>query len=229
MECSDTNKGKKNIHLGQSERESFVKTVLRLMEKGQYSKNDDLTNTVTTAVSILSYVEPSLILPFISSRFHLAVETVSVSLIVLPTQRDNSVHHSVLYFIFHGRSWKKEKIICHYCPWLVGNVFFSLMYLLFMNRQQQYTNWLLLSHQWQLQAVLSFFTLRQLTQLILRNSTTLSKSFWLLLWSHWMLMIHLKLVVQWNWFALYSPTWVLSLSNYKVCLLQLEKLCINCH
>ncbi|XP_078162594.1 proteasome activator subunit 4-like isoform X3 [Carex rostrata] len=74
-EISDTNKGKEDIHLGKPERESFVKTVLRLMEKGQYSKNEDLTDTVTTAVSILSYVEPSLILPFISSRFQLALET----------------------------------------------------------------------------------------------------------------------------------------------------------
>ncbi|KAJ4811141.1 Proteasome activator complex subunit 4 [Rhynchospora pubera] len=74
-EISYINKRKYDIHLGRSERERFVKTVLRLMEKGQYSKNEDLTNTVTEAVSILSYVEPSWILPFISSRFHLAHET----------------------------------------------------------------------------------------------------------------------------------------------------------
>jgi Proteasome-substrate-size regulator, mid region len=79
IECRNTKKGKEDIHLRKSERENFVKTILRLMEKGQYSKNEDLTDTVTRAISLLSYVEPSIILPFISSRFHLALETVSAS------------------------------------------------------------------------------------------------------------------------------------------------------
>lgn len=62
----------------QSDRVSFVNTVLKLIERGQYSKNDQLSETVAAATSILSYVEPSLVLPFLASRFHMALETVSI-------------------------------------------------------------------------------------------------------------------------------------------------------
>lgn len=62
--------------LGQPERESFVTTVLKLIDRGQYSKNEHLSETVAAATSILSYVEPSLVLPFLVSRFHMALETV---------------------------------------------------------------------------------------------------------------------------------------------------------
>lgn len=51
--------------------------VLKLIDRGQYSKNESLADTVAVATSILAYVEPSLVLPFIASRFHLALETVS--------------------------------------------------------------------------------------------------------------------------------------------------------
>ncbi|XP_071733720.1 proteasome activator subunit 4 [Rutidosis leptorrhynchoides] len=65
--------------LGQSERESFVKTVLKLIDRGQYSKNENLSETVAAATSILSYVEPSLVLPFLVSRFNMALETVTAT------------------------------------------------------------------------------------------------------------------------------------------------------
>lgn len=52
-------------------------TVLKLIDRGQYSKNEQLSETVAAATSILSYVEPSLVLPFLVSRFHMALETVS--------------------------------------------------------------------------------------------------------------------------------------------------------
>lgn len=65
--------------LGQSERASFVNTVLKLIDRGQYSKNEHLSETVAAATSILSYVEPSLVLPFLVSRFHMALETMTAT------------------------------------------------------------------------------------------------------------------------------------------------------
>lgn len=62
----------------QSDRVSFVNTILKLIDRGQYSKNDQLAETVASATSILSYIEPSLVLPFLASRFNMALETVSV-------------------------------------------------------------------------------------------------------------------------------------------------------
>lgn len=52
--------------------------VLKLIDRGQYSKNESLADTVAAATSILAYVEPSLVLPFVASRFHLALETVCI-------------------------------------------------------------------------------------------------------------------------------------------------------
>ncbi|KAJ3677567.1 hypothetical protein LUZ60_003291 [Juncus effusus] len=65
--------------MGKLARETFCKTVLRLMDRGQYSKYEGLSDTVLKAISILSYVEPSLVLPFISSRFHLALQTTTAT------------------------------------------------------------------------------------------------------------------------------------------------------
>lgn len=65
------------LYLGKLERTAFVNVLLRLIDRGQYSKNEHLSETVATATSILSYVEPSLVLPFLASRFHMALETVS--------------------------------------------------------------------------------------------------------------------------------------------------------
>lgn len=64
------------VCLGKLERIAFVDVVLKLIDRGQYSKNEHLSETVAAATSILSYVEPSLVLPFVASRFHLALETV---------------------------------------------------------------------------------------------------------------------------------------------------------
>lgn len=78
--CSKTSDSKQvDLCLGNLERASFVKVVLKLIDRGQYSKNESLAETVAVATSILSYVEPSLVLPFIASRFQLALETVSIS------------------------------------------------------------------------------------------------------------------------------------------------------
>lgn len=65
--------------LGTSERTAFVRVVLKLIDRGQYSKNESLAETVAVATSLLSYVEPSLVLPFISSRFQLALETTTAT------------------------------------------------------------------------------------------------------------------------------------------------------
>ena len=66
-------------HLGELERVFFVNSVLKLIDRGQYSKNEHLSETVAAATSILSYVEPSLVLPFVASRFQMALETVSTA------------------------------------------------------------------------------------------------------------------------------------------------------
>lgn len=74
--------------MGKSERISFVNTVLKLIDRGQYSKNDHLSETVAVATSILSFVEPSIVLPFVASRFHMALETVSKLARNLPSAWD---------------------------------------------------------------------------------------------------------------------------------------------
>ncbi|KAH9652583.1 proteasome activator subunit 4 [Citrus sinensis] len=66
------------LYLGESERTFFVNVVLKLIDRGQYSKNEHLSETVAAATSILSYVDPSSVLPFLASRFHIALETVGV-------------------------------------------------------------------------------------------------------------------------------------------------------
>ena len=65
------------LPLGKSERVSFVNMILRIIDRGQYSKNSSLAETVASTISLLSYVEPSLVIPFTASRFQLALETVS--------------------------------------------------------------------------------------------------------------------------------------------------------
>ncbi|WOL13929.1 proteasome activator subunit 4 isoform X2 [Canna indica] len=65
--------------LGKPERASFVKVLLKLIDRGQYSKNESLAETVAGATSVLSYVEPSLVLPFVASRFQMALETLTAT------------------------------------------------------------------------------------------------------------------------------------------------------
>ncbi|RDX74118.1 Proteasome activator subunit 4 [Mucuna pruriens] len=66
-------------HLGETERVFFVNSVLKFIDRGQYSKNEHLSETVAAATSILSYVEPSLVLPFVASRFRMALETMTAT------------------------------------------------------------------------------------------------------------------------------------------------------
>lgn len=65
--------------LGKEERAVFVKVILKLLDRGQYSKDNSLAETVSVATSILSYVEPTLILPFVATNFQIALETVSLT------------------------------------------------------------------------------------------------------------------------------------------------------
>ncbi|KAI8012454.1 Proteasome activator subunit 4 [Camellia lanceoleosa] len=76
---NEENSRKAELCLGPSERAFFVNTVLKLIDRGQYSKNEHLSETVAAATSILSYVEPSLVLPFLASRFHMALETITAT------------------------------------------------------------------------------------------------------------------------------------------------------
>lgn len=66
-------------YLGKEERSVFVKVILKLLDRGQYSKDSSLAETVSVATSILSYVEPTLVLPFVAKNFQLALETVSLT------------------------------------------------------------------------------------------------------------------------------------------------------
>eukprot|EP00250_Pteridium_aquilinum_P022210 c25325_g1_i2 orf=249-5699(+) len=65
--------------LGQVERAAFVTTIMKLIDRGQYSKNGALAWTAASAASRLSYVEPSLVLPMVVSRFQTALETVTAT------------------------------------------------------------------------------------------------------------------------------------------------------
>lgn len=66
-------------YLGKEERVVFIKAILKLLDRGQYSKDNSLAETVSIAISILSYVEPTLVLPFVATNFQLALETVSLT------------------------------------------------------------------------------------------------------------------------------------------------------
>ncbi|KAA8527119.1 hypothetical protein F0562_008652 [Nyssa sinensis] len=76
---NEDNSKQADLCLGASERASFVSVVLKFIDRGQYSKNEHLSETVAAATSILSYVEPSLVLPFLASRFHMALETMTAT------------------------------------------------------------------------------------------------------------------------------------------------------
>ncbi|KAL6596609.1 hypothetical protein ACP70R_047252 [Stipagrostis hirtigluma subsp. patula] len=65
--------------LGKEERAGFIKVILKLLDRGQYSKDDSLAEMVSIATSILSYAEPSLVLPFVATNFHLALETTTAT------------------------------------------------------------------------------------------------------------------------------------------------------
>jgi proteasome activator subunit 4 len=65
--------------LGKEERVFFIKVILKLLDRGQYSKDNSLAETVSISISILSYVEPTLVLPFVATNFQLALETVSLT------------------------------------------------------------------------------------------------------------------------------------------------------
>jgi hypothetical protein len=59
------------------QRVAFVKAVLRLSERGKYSKNPSLASTAASCASTLAFVEPDLVLPLVVSQFHTAMDTVS--------------------------------------------------------------------------------------------------------------------------------------------------------
>eukprot|EP00257_Ricinus_communis_P023552 XP_015583567.1 proteasome activator subunit 4 [Ricinus communis] len=92
---STDNNNPAELFLGRLERTNFVNVLLKLIDRGQYSKNEHLSETVAAATSILSYVEPSLVLPFIASRFHLALETMTAT---------HQLKTAVMSVAFAGRS-----------------------------------------------------------------------------------------------------------------------------
>ncbi|KAM0917634.1 hypothetical protein ACQ4PT_009123 [Festuca glaucescens] len=85
----------KQLCLGKEERAAFIKVVLKLLDRGQYSKDDSLAETVSIATSILSYVEPSMVLPFLATNFQLALET---------TTATHQLKNAVTSVAFSGRA-----------------------------------------------------------------------------------------------------------------------------
>ncbi|TVU11540.1 hypothetical protein EJB05_45133 [Eragrostis curvula] len=83
------------FYLGKEERAAFVKVILKLLDRGQYSKDDSLAETVSIATSILSYVEPALVLPFVATNFQLALET---------TTATHQLKNAVTSVAFSGRA-----------------------------------------------------------------------------------------------------------------------------
>ncbi|KQK18511.1 hypothetical protein BRADI_1g42980v3 [Brachypodium distachyon] len=81
--------------LGKEERAIFVRVLLKLLDRGQYSKDDSLAETVSIATSILTYVEPSLVLPFVAKNFQLALET---------TTATHQLKNAVTSVAFSGRA-----------------------------------------------------------------------------------------------------------------------------
>ncbi|EFJ17083.1 hypothetical protein SELMODRAFT_179234 [Selaginella moellendorffii] len=65
--------------LGAVERASFVKEVLRLVERGQYSKSDRLSHACAKAVSNLAYIEPALALNVAVSSFETAMVSITAT------------------------------------------------------------------------------------------------------------------------------------------------------
>ncbi|KAG9159869.1 hypothetical protein Leryth_007864 [Lithospermum erythrorhizon] len=92
---SKDNNQQLELFLTQSDRASFVNTLLKFIDRGQYSKNRQLSETVAAATSILSYIEPSLVLPFLASRFYMALETMTAT---------HQLKTAVTSIAFSGRS-----------------------------------------------------------------------------------------------------------------------------
>jgi proteasome activator subunit 4 len=88
--------------LGKEERVIFIKVILKLLDRGQYSKDNSLAETVSIATSILSYVEPTLVLPFVATNFQLALET---------TTATHQLKNAVTSVAFSGRAL----LLCSLC------------------------------------------------------------------------------------------------------------------
>jgi proteasome activator subunit 4 len=65
--------------LGEKERSLFVKAMLRLIDRGQYSKTPALASTAASAASALAFVEPYAVLPLLVSRFFSAMDTITAT------------------------------------------------------------------------------------------------------------------------------------------------------
>ncbi|BBN03450.1 proteasome activator subunit 4 [Marchantia polymorpha subsp. ruderalis] len=65
--------------LGPEERVAFVKVVMRLVERGQYSKNVSLAACAANVAARLTYLEPYVVLPLIVSCFQMAMDTITAT------------------------------------------------------------------------------------------------------------------------------------------------------
>eukprot|EP00250_Pteridium_aquilinum_P007746 c17405_g1_i1 orf=311-5854(-) len=65
--------------LTSKERRSFVEIIMRLIERGQFSKSSSLANTAAKAASALAYIEPALVLPLSITSFHTALDSITAT------------------------------------------------------------------------------------------------------------------------------------------------------
>lgn len=65
--------------LTRKERKTFVETAMRLIERGQFSKNASLARTAAMTSSALAYIEPSLMLSLSIARFHTALDSITAT------------------------------------------------------------------------------------------------------------------------------------------------------
>ncbi|PIA58294.1 hypothetical protein AQUCO_00500316v1 [Aquilegia coerulea] len=98
------------LFLDKAQRTSFVEVVLKLINRGQYSKNESLAETVASATSILAYIEPSLVLPFLASRFHMALETMTATHQLTTAVMSVAYSGRVLFLASFSSSIEKENL-----------------------------------------------------------------------------------------------------------------------
>lgn len=61
------------------DRRRTVVAIMRLVDRAQYSKNSRMAGTAASCTAGLAYVAPEAVLPLVTTRFHLAVETVTAT------------------------------------------------------------------------------------------------------------------------------------------------------
>lgn len=81
-------------------RKAFVTSLMRFIDRAQYSKSAHMVGQAASAAMGLAYVEPTIVLPLAIARFQQAVETVR-----------GALHHWLVPFLQHGGLWLSERFL----------------------------------------------------------------------------------------------------------------------